>query len=236
MGRRVRFGWMAGLFLLIAGYAVWMGLPGEAAAAAYPVKGVDVSAYQGEIDWAVLSDGLDFAFIKATEGSGYTDPMFRQNLEGALDARLRVGAYHFFSFDSSWDAQAAHFISVVPADERLLPPVVDVELYGAHRSHPPEPDAVRASLELLLGELEAHYGKRPILYATGRSYRLYLQGAFREYPIWIRDVHLPPSLPDGRGWLFWQYSDRARLPGYSGPESRIDRNVFCGSPEEFSRL
>ena len=88
----------------------------------------------------------------------------------------------------------------------------------------------------LLTALEAETGQRPILYATGRSYRMYLQGAFDEYPLWIRDVYLWPALTlPGRDWTFWQYSDKGRLEGYQGEEEWIDLNVFHGGEEEFAR-
>ena len=97
----------------------------------YPVRGVDVSAYQGEIDWDVLEkQEIDFAFVKATEGSSFVDRRFIQNYEEARKTDLRIGAYHFFSFDSSGKTQAENFIKNVPVDDEMLPPVVDFEFYG----------------------------------------------------------------------------------------------------------
>ena len=70
--------------------------PNCAAAAQYAVQGVDVSEYQGEIDWPALArQGISFAFVKATEGSGYTDPFFAQNLSGAQAAGLYAGLVCF---------------------------------------------------------------------------------------------------------------------------------------------
>ena len=78
----------------------------------YPVRGVDVSSWQGEIDWPTLAgQSLSFAFIKATEGSGFTDPRFSYNWEEARKTALRVGAYHFFSYDSPGKTQADNFIA-----------------------------------------------------------------------------------------------------------------------------
>ena len=92
----------------------------------FPVRGVDVSAHQGEIDWPVLAgQDLSFAFVKATEGSSFTDARFRENWEEARSCGLRVGAYHFFSFDSSGEAQAAHFIETVPKRQGDLPPFAE---------------------------------------------------------------------------------------------------------------
>lgn len=202
----------------------------------YPVRGVDVSAYQGEIDWETLAgQDIQFAFLKATEGSAHTDPRFQDNWDGARQTDLRVGAYHFFSYDSPGERQAAHFIATVPKAAGMLPPVVDVEFYGDKEKHPPEPEQVRAQLHGMLDLLEAHYGTRPILYATEKSYRLFLAGDFGEYDIWIRNVLTRPKLSDGRTWAFWQYSNRARLEGYQGKERFIDLNVFAGNHEAFAR-
>lgn len=200
----------------------------------YPVRGVDVSSYQGEIDWKVLSgQGIDFAYIKATEGSGYQDGRFSYNWEHAGEYGLAVGAYHFFSFDSSGDTQADNFIAAVPKREGALPPAVDVEFYGDKAKNPPERKDADAQLAVLLRRLEAYYGKTPVLYCTRKSYESYIEGEYPDNPIWIRDVFWTPSLKDGRRWTFWQYSSRARLKGYNGREQCIDLNVFAGSREDW---
>lgn len=200
----------------------------------FPVKGVDVSSYQGEIDWEVLAKeagGLDFAFVKATEGSAHTDGRFAYNYKEAQRVGLRVGAYHFFSFDSGGDTQAQNFIDNVPACENMLPPVVDVEFYGQYRDSPKPADEVVPELRRMLEELEAHYGIKPLIYATGASRSLYIEENFPEYELWVRSVYLKPS--SDSGWTFWQHSDTARLDGYVGEEKCIDMNVFNGSREDF---
>lgn len=68
----------------------------------YEVRGVDVSSYQGDINWKVLAkQGISFAFIKATEGSSFLDENFKENYENAISTDLKIGVYHFFSFDSN---------------------------------------------------------------------------------------------------------------------------------------
>lgn len=156
----------------------------------YPVRGVDVSSYQGEIDWDTLaSQNISFAFIKATEGSSYVDPYFAENYQQAQQTGLRIGAYHFFSYDSSGETQADHFIATVSPVETMLPPVIDLEFYGDKEANPPSPETVRPQLDILLERLEEHYGRKPILYATEKSYALYLAGAYskcRHQPIPFR--------------------------------------------------
>ena len=205
--------------------------------AAYPVRGVDVSEYQGEIDWERLAgQDVQFAFIRATEGSGYTDACFAANWSGVAETDILAGAYHFFSFDSGAATQAANFMAAVPNDAPMLPPVVDVELYGKHKINPPDAETVRRELNEMLTLLEEHYGVKPILYATKSSYSRYLSGHYEEHPIWIREVFFTPGLKDNKQWAFWQYSDKGRLHGYSGEEKYIDLNVYAGSLTELQQF
>src|SRR5690606_2275403 len=90
--------------LALGAVLVWHGLvwPNRLFAARYDVRGVDVSAWQGTVDWPTIArQDVDFAYVKATEGSSFVDRQFEANLRGARQAGLLVGAYHFFSFESS---------------------------------------------------------------------------------------------------------------------------------------
>ena len=203
-------------------------------ASKYPVRGVDVSTYQGEIDWPVLAEqNIQFAFIKATEGSGFVDPHFEKNYANAINTDLKIGAYHFFSFDSPGETQADNYISVVPLNNDTLPPVIDVEFYGDKANNLPDKDEVVKELSDFMNNVENHYGKKPIIYATNKSYSLYIAGNFDEYDIWIRNIISHPSLTGNRNWTFWQYSNREILNGYSGEEKYIDMNVFSGTQDDF---
>lgn len=200
----------------------------------YPVRGVDVSAYQGEIDWSVLaSQDIDFAFIKATEGSSFTDKRFGFNYTEAVKTDLRVGAYHFFSFESGGDTQAAHFINTVPKTENMLPPVIDLEFYGNFSAENVKSDKIVNELDKMIAALYSHYGMHPIIYTAEEEYSLFIEGRYENNPIWIRGVYSKPVISDSRKWSFWQYANRAHLDGYNGDERFIDMNVFNGSFEEF---
>lgn len=202
----------------------------------YPVRGVDVSHHQGMIDWEVLSQqGIDFAFIKATEGSSFRGSRFEYNWENARKTHLKVRAYHFYSFESSGVTQAQNFISVVPVEKDMLPPVIDFEFYGNVEKNPPEMEKALQILDDIISALEDHYGMRPIIYATPRAYKLYLEGAYEDYPIWIRDVFRKPDWLT-RGWTFWQYLNRKVLKGYEGRERFIDMNVFNGTQADFEKF
>lgn len=215
----------------------WRGLillPQETNPAQWEIFGVDVSTYQGQVDWASLAEqGVDFAFLKATEGSSLQDSRFTDNWKNARDAGVRVGAYHFFSYDSPGETQAENFISTVPVQPDALPPVVDIEFYGDKLQNLPQKAETREILDPLLSALEEHYGVKPILYVTDRSYRLYIHGAYEDYPLW---VSRPAVAPLEKDWTFWQYSHSARMEGYEGSQELIDLNVFRGSAEAFERF
>jgi len=200
----------------------------------YPVRGIDVSHYQGDIDWNTLTQAdISFAFIKATEGSSFVDDKFSYNYAEAIKTDLSVGAYHFFSFDSAGKTQAENFIKTVPAHDGMLPPVIDFEFYGNKHENPPARDDVLRELDDMIAALEAHYGLKPIIYVTEDTYEAYIVGGYADYDIWIRNVKTKPSLSDGRSWKFWQYTNRERTPGYSGEEEFIDMNVFAGSEDDW---
>ena len=202
--------------------------------AEFPVRGVDVSSYQGEINWELLaSQNIQFAFIKATEGSSHVDSRFAENYSRAAETDLRIGAYHFFSYDSRGSTQADNFISVVYPIEGMLPPVVDVEFYGDKEKNLPDQETTQVELSVLLLALEDYYGIKPIIYVTEKSHRIFISGSFDDYDIWIRSVFSKPACELGSNWTFWQYADRAQLEGYSGEERFIDMNIFHGTEEEF---
>lgn len=225
-------------FGIIFSVLVWNGVIifNEIAANKYPVTGVDVSSYQGEIDWETLSSqNISFVFIKATEGSSFVDERFAYNYAEARKTDLAVGAYHFFSYDSSGTTQAENFINTVTTHTDMLPPVIDLEFYGDKEKNPPAREDVNIQLRAMLDALEAHYKRKPIIYATEKSYALYLADDYKEYDIWIRNILTKPKLSDNREWKFWQYTNRKRLKGYAGKEKYIDVNVFNGSIEDFKK-
>lgn len=228
--------WAAALLLAAAVLAAagW-GLTGmkNRSAAGYPVRGVDVSHYQGEVDFNQLAEqGMQFAYIKATEGSSHIDECLAQNLQKVRNAPIRAGFYHFFSYDSPGIDQAMHFIACVPAQEGMLPPAIDVEFYADKAAHPAAREQVIPELRVMVDALEQAYGVKPVIYCTLRAYRLYIRDAFEDCDLWIRSVYFTPRLD--RNWTFWQVSDWERLEGYSGEEECIDVNVFHGTEEAFS--
>lgn len=195
----------------------------------YPVRGVDVSYYQGNVDWeTIAAQGITFAFIKATEGTDYVDSQFAQNWETAQLDGLYVGAYHFYRFEDSGADQAELFLRTVSPTENMLPPVIDVELYDTAEALP-DAKSVRENLREMCEVLEAYYGVTPILYCSQTAYWRYVWPMARDYYIWRSNYAYKPY---GR-WTFWQYTDSGTLEGYDGDQQCVDLNVFNGTREEF---
>lgn len=222
------------LFLLIWNGVILLNNPSREK---YPVRGIDVSSYQGEIDWVLIaSQDIGFAYIKATEGSSHTDKYFEDNYKNADAAGIKCGAYHFFSFESPGKTQAEHFISIVPMSDNALTPAVDLEFYGDFFKDKPDKDKVLTELSVFIEMLENHYGKKPIIYVTEESYKYFLSESREEFIIWIRNVVSAPKLGDGRQWAIWQYTNRGRLDGCGDSEGFVDLNVFNGTLDELYNL
>ena len=192
----------------------------------YTIKGVDVSSYQGDIDWGVLSSqGIDFAYIKATEGSSTVDRCFEANWQGASKTDLRIGAYHFFSFESSGENQAKLFCGTVKALPDMLPLVIDVEFYGSfHTADDINVEAVKKELRSMIDILTEQYGVKPVIYVSSATYDSIVKDDFTDCGIWYRSVY--SKIPSGIKWTIWQYSNRQVLKGYNGSERYIDMNVI----------
>ncbi len=203
--------------------------PNDFFANSYSVQGVDVSNHQKEINWNQVAQNkkIKFAFIKATEGKNYKDKYFQTNWNGASEAKLYKGAYHYFTTTSSGKEQANNFIKLVPAEKGCLPPVIDIEENGLNKEN------FKKELSDFIKLIEVKYSQKPILYVVYSLYDEYIKGDFEQYPIWIRDVIKPPKLSDSRGWLFWQFSERARIAGVN---TFVDMNVFNGDIEELKGL
>lgn len=201
--------------------------------ARFPIRGIDVSHFQQDIDWQALrNEEIRFVFIKATEGGDYRDPAFLENWNRSKQAGFTRGAYHFFTFCRAGKEQARNFIETVPVEAEALPPVIDLE-FGGNCSARPEREILIKELDDFIIEIRRVYRRQPILYVEHESYEAYVKGEFERLHIWIQDRFFYPELSDGRKWTFWQYSSRGRLQGIN---TYIDLNVFNGTEDDFDRM
>jgi len=199
----------------------------------YQVQGIDISHHQKDIDWSMVANqGIDFAFVKATEGSEHQDTMFQKFWGEIKEAGIKRGAYHFFSPFSSAMDQAEHFIKTVHLQKGDLPPVLDAEITGKLQKK-----TLRESALIWLQAIEKHYKIKPIIYTNQKFYLSHFTGEeFDGYPIWIaryNSPNNPPFTPFGRQWTFWQYGDCGHVEGIKGC---VDFNVFKGERQEFENL
>jgi len=203
----------------------------------YAVHGIDVSRWQGAIDWRTARRaGVSFAFIKATEGGDLVDPKFDLHRDGARRAGVRWGAYHYYYFCRPAAEQARWFIAHVPRDATALPHVLDMEWTPRSRTCRLRPDGrtVRAEARIFLNMLERHYGRRPIVYTTVDFFQDTGIGRLRGTEFWLRSVAAHPrETYPGKRWTFWQYTGTGLVPGIEG---KVDLNAFRGTLDDWQRL
>jgi lysozyme len=178
------------------------------------VLGIDVSHFQGVVDWpAVAGAGIDFAFIKATEGLGDVDPRFGQNWQESRAAGLLRGAYHFLHPDLDAKQQAAHFLAVASLDADALPPALDVEVTNGVA-----PAGVSACVETWLDTVVAALGCKPVVYTDPWFWRQHVGADLATYPLWLACYAPQAQLPPGwQSWTFWQHSQSGQVAGIAGP-------------------
>jgi len=192
-------------------------------------QGIDVSHWQNTVNWPqVAASGVQFAYMKATEGVGYVDPMFSTNYSGSAAAGLLRGAYHFAHPDSSSGiAQAQYFAAnggSWAADGHTLPPVLDIEY------NPSGPTCYGLSANAMIGWISDFLGTMRDL--TGRIPTIYTTANWWSSctgntslfagiaPLWIAGSD-PSVLPAGySGYTFWQYGQNS---------AQVDEDVFNGA-------
>ncbi|MBR2567178.1 MAG: 1,4-beta-N-acetylmuramidase [Paenibacillus sp.] len=194
-------------------------------------QGIDVSRYQGNIDWPkVKASGMTFVFIKATEGRTYIDPNFKKNVTGALAAGMMVGTYHFFRGTTVEiaKAEAAHYAttlnSIGGAKTLQLPPVLDYENNPDNLSKAQMNTVAKA----FLTELQRLTGVKPIIY-TGNAFARNFDASLGSYDLWIArysNTRVPEDQSAWKRWTFWQYTDSGKVNGISG---NVDMNEFSGT-------
>lgn len=197
----------------------------------YAVHGIDISHYQGDIDWPVLTTcmadakfPIRFVFMKATEGGDHGDDKFAQNFARARQYGFIRGAYHFFIPQTDALRQADFFISQVELSAGDLPPVLDVEVKGRTSV-----DKLQEGVKVWLKRVEDYYGVKPILYTSYKFKKRYLNDSiFNTYPYWIAHYYVDSVRYEGR-WHFWQHTDVGTVPGI---DEAVDLDVFNGSFDE----
>ncbi len=193
----------------------------------YPIRGIDISAHNGEVDFAaVRRAGYRFVMIKATEGSAFKDRRFNVNIFRARKAGLKVGAYHFFRFDATGYMQALNFLHSLRGQKLDMPVVIDIEQWTNPTYRPNK--RVVATLLTLIREIERR-GLKVMLYTNKDGYDDFINDKLEDFPLWMCSFG---DIAANVDWCIWQYSHRGSVDGVDG---KVDVNVFNGSEAEWER-
>lgn len=214
----------------------WRALYGDAEyPEGYEIHGIDISHYQGKIDWEELKNAMiegcpvRFVIIKSTEGSSRLDDHFRENFNQARDYGFIRGVYHFWSNKSSAREQAYYFLNQVHLTDGDLPPVLDIE----HKPTDKSVEDFQRDVLTWLHIVEDKYHAKPIIYTYYKFKEKYLsEPVFDDYPYWIAHYYVDKVQYQGK-WKFWQHTDAGKLPGIKG---YVDFNIYNGSYYDLRKL
>lgn len=192
------------------------------------LEGIDVSAYQPNVDWnKVKGSGRAFAIIKATEATGYVNKYFAQDWVGVAAVGMVRGAYHYFHPDIDPIAQANHMLDIMgPLGPYDLPPTIDVEESGGL-----QPAAIQNSVFKFVERVHEVSGKKPIVYTSPYFWNSVVgapPGIEEKAHLWVANWGVEcPDVPKGwSDWPLWQYSSTGSVPGVSG---NCDLDRFNGN-------
>jgi len=196
------------------------------------VRGVDVSYYQGDIDWnAAHADGIDFAVARVSDGTGFKDPKFNQNWAGMRDAGVVRGTYQFFRPKQDPIAQADLTIAMINDAGGMgdgdLPPMLDLEVNDGV-----DAGTLLSRAQAWLDRVEQATGRTPMIYTGSYFWQQFGNPAgFDRYPLVIANWETScPRLADSWGdWTFWQDADNGHVAGIP---ALVDTDVFNGSLED----
>lgn len=220
----------AGL-LLWAVYASWIYFkttPPYVDRKLYPVMGIDVSSHNGIADYRRASeDGVEFVWIKASEGETFKDRNFYINYHNAGDFDIKRGAYHFFRFDKDGVAQALNLLDVIGDRQLEMGVAIDIESSG----NPDDIDdnTVKERIATMVEYLNLR-GLSPTLYCNKKDYFRYLKDSFPGHSLWICALSEDQIASE---WDFWQYTHTGSINGLKG---NVDINVFGGSRADWDRF
>ncbi len=206
-------------------------------ATAQTILGIDVSHYQGTINWTqVKGAGYIFAWAKATEGTANVDAQYAANAVNGVNAGVYMGAYHFAHPDVNTTnagaiAEANHFLSqaqpyIITCE---LPPVLDLEVSTSLTNA-----QLTAWVQTWMNTVQTATGIVPILYTSGSIANMMGSSLAAYCKLWIADpdgspTATPPTLgPWSPNWSFKQYSWTGTVPGISG-SGNVDLDSFNGT-------
>lgn len=193
------------------------------------IPGIDVSHYQGVIRWDRVKDaGIQFAYIKATDGASFTDSCLKWNWAQSKAAGVPRGAYHFYRPGVNVASQGTRFMdSILPDGE--LPPALDLEVG-------PMDEVELADVLTLLTWLEDHFQRIPVLYVDLATASKITDDRFARFPLWLADYSGVSTVPGSMiltEWTFWQHTPAGKVDGVP---SQVDLDWFSGTADELANV
>lgn len=197
------------------------------------VVGIDVSQYQGKINWEQVklvenTFSISYVLIRATAGSNKVDNQFKDNWHESRQNGFLRGAYHYYRPNENSIQQANNFIATVQLQKGDLPPVLDIEKLPRNQSI----DNLKLGLRRWLEKVHHHYKIKPIIYTGEKYYNDFLKEEFNDYSFWIANYNFfVENMQDD--WLFWQFTEKATVAGING---NVDVNLYNGTPKMLEYL
>lgn len=224
MGRKKRFPtrWRVAAAILLAVLVAlawgWWGLIHWAPPRSqYPAQGVLVGAADGRASFAAFrAIGANFAYLEASRGASGRDPAFARNLEAVRSARLQFGALHHYDPCVPADLQAANFVTVVPRDDSLLPPAIELDETADNCERPVSDAAVESELTTFLNQVEGHVGKPAILKFSKQFEERYRLANRVDRALWLSRDRFQPDYA-GRPWTLWTANSALRSDASPSP-------------------
>lgn len=182
----------------------------------YPVQGISVDAGHGNITWHVAgATGVDFAYVRATNGAEDRDPAFATNINGASDAGIRYGAMHEYTLCRLATDQATNFVTTVPRGDNMLPPAIRLAFDNGCNDRPGRA-LVLSELNTFLNQVEGHSNKPAIIVISKDFEEDYAISSAINRTFWLEGNFFPPDYAT-KPWVMWRASDMRRISGIDGP-------------------
>ena len=189
----------------------------------YALEGIDVSEFQGNIDFKHVKDyGIEVVYIRSSASHSYIDAKFERNYREAKSNNLKIGFYHYVTARTIEEAreQARFFASVITGKEADCLLAMDFEVFTGLSK-----EEVNAISHAFLETIEELTGKKTIVYSDAyNASRVFDKSISEKYPLWIAEYEVErPEISHWKDWTGWQYTDRGRIPGI---RDDVDRDIY----------
>ncbi len=224
MGRKRAISWRTRIVALLAlvlagagGWLWWQGRHWAPPRSEFPQQGVLIGADDGQADFKALKAiGADFVYLEASGGATARDGAFAGNLARVRESGLPFGVVHAYDPCIAAERQAGNFVTIVPRDERLLPPAIELERLAAECADPVSEAAVESELTTFLNQIEGHAGKPAVLKLAPAFEERYHVAARIERNLWLERDWLQPAYA-GRPWTLWTANSHLRTAASDRP-------------------